>query len=166
MIGVPAHRTNRVRGLVLFLVIVTATAACNQAPPGRLPVYPVKGKVLYKANPLQGALVVFERSGGTAVGTSPHETSGPIRATARTGPDGTFQRMTYQGNDGAPAGDYQVGISSTPARSEGNLFSNTPIAKSKTNPDVLRGRYADPKTSGLRASVKEQDNELPPFDLK
>jgi len=62
--------------------------------------------------------------------------------------------------------NYQVGISSTPPHSEGNLFSEKAGPKSKGNPDVLRGRYADPRSSGLTAVVKEQPNEFAPYDLK
>jgi hypothetical protein len=150
----------------MLLLISAGAVACNEVVPGRVPVYPARGKVLYKGNPLQGALVVFEPVGATAQGDSSANIAGQLRATGRTGPDGSFQLRTYQGNDGAPAGLYLVGVSSVPQKSEGNLFSSAPAAKSKSNPDVLRGHYADPKTSGLKAEVKAQDNELPPIDLK
>lgn len=166
MSGVMTYRMIRLRVMVLLLVIGAAAIACNQTPEGRLPVHPVKGKVLYKGSPLAEALVIFEKEGAVSAGTTTSPSSGPIRATGRTGADGSFQLMTYHGNDGAPAGDYLVGISSTPPRSEGGIFSKSPGAVSKGNPDVLRGRYADPKTSGLKAVVKEQENEVPPFELK
>jgi|SRR5262245_8874150 hypothetical protein len=166
MNGVTMYRALRVRLCLVILVIGTATAACNQASSDRLPVFKVKGKVLYKGTPLAGALVVFERSGGPSAGTSGVRGSGPIRATARTSSDGSFQLMTYVGNDGAPSGDYLVGISSVPRHAETNLLSTEGAPKSRANPDILRGRYADPKTSGLTARVEERDNDLPPFDLK
>ena len=110
-----------------------------------------------------GALVIFERSAGAA---APGGGSSPIRATGRTGSDGTFELMTYVGNDGAPAGDYLVGISSVPARTEGGIFQAAPGSITKGNPDVLRGRFAEPRSSGLKAKVEERDNQLDPFDLK
>jgi hypothetical protein len=155
----------RLRVCVL-LVIAAATIACNQAAPERVPVYPTKGKVLYKGSPLPGALVILEPVEATAGGTGSARIAGQLRATGRTGPDGSFQLRTYQGNDGAPAGTYLVGVSSVPQKSDGSLFSSDPVVKSKSNPDVLRGRYADPKTSGLKVEIKAQDNELPPFDLR
>ncbi len=166
MVAVMAYRMIRIRVLVLLLLLGTAAIACNKTPEGRLPVYSVKGKVLYKGSPLAAAQVVFEREGGTAAGITPAPNAGPIRATGTTGADGSFELMTYQGNDGAPGGDYLVGISSTPPHSEGGVFANTPGTVVKGNPDVLRGRYANPKTSGLKAVVKEQENAVPPFELK
>jgi hypothetical protein len=166
MNGVMAYHMLRARLLVLSLVFLTAALACNHAPAGRLPVYPVRGKVLYKGNPLPGALVVFERKGEATPASSASGTPAPVHATGRVAADGTFELMTYQGNDGAPAGDYLVGISSVPPRSERGLFSSQDGPISKGNPDVLRGRFSDPKSSGLLASVKEQDNVLPPFELK
>jgi hypothetical protein len=166
MTHVITYRIFRLRLSVVLVVMATATVACTQAARERLAVYPVKGKVLYKGSPLPGALVVLEKSEAATHGEKPLETTGPIRATGRAGPDGSFQLRTYQGNDGAPVGDYVVGVSSVPPKSEGNLFALDPSTKTKSNPDVLRGRYADPKTSGLKAQVKAQDNELPPFDLK
>jgi hypothetical protein len=166
MNGVMAYQMLRARLLVVLLVILTTALACNQTPAERLPVFPVKGKVLYKGNPLPGALVVFERKGAVPERANATGTAAPIRATGRAAPDGTFELMTYQGNDGAPAGDYLVGISSVPSKSERGLFSAHDGPISKGNPDVLRGRFSDPKSSGLLASVKEQGNVLPPFELK
>jgi hypothetical protein len=160
--AVTTHRMIRIRSLILLLVIATAAMACNGAPEGQLLVYHVKGRVFYKGGPMGAARIVFEKVGDTAQPPN----SGPIRATVTTGPDGSFELMTYKGNDGALAGDYLVGISSTPPHSEVGLFTNTPGTVVIGNPDVLRGRYADPKSSGLKAVVKEQENELPPFHLK
>ncbi len=169
MAAVLVYRMLRVRMLALLVAVMTAAVACNQALQGRLPVYSVKGRVLYKGSPLAAALVVFERAETVPPRSSrdsaPAAGTGPVRATGRTGPDGYFELMTYQGNDGAPAGEYRVGISSTPPHSESGIFSNSPGTVLKGNPDVLRGRYADPRSSGLRATVNEQDNELPPFQL-
>jgi hypothetical protein len=61
MSGVMTYRMIRLRVMVLLLVIGAAAIACNQTPEGRLPVHPVKGKVLYKGSPLAEALVIFEK---------------------------------------------------------------------------------------------------------
>jgi hypothetical protein len=74
-------------------------------------------------------------------------------------PEGIFQLKTYRDGDGAPAGDYRVTIewpSETPrSRSDPGDAGSTP-----TGPDRLRGRYANPETSGLRATVTDGENEL------
>ena len=147
---------------------ILAASACDSTPAGRLPVHPVKGKVLFKGSPLAEALVVFERTGGPDLGGGGGAASepGPIRATGRTDADGVFELMTYEFNDGAPAGEYAVGISSMPPRTEEPIFGSLPTTKPNRQPDVLKGRYEDPKKSGLTATVTEGPNELPPFDLK
>jgi hypothetical protein len=150
----------------LMLLASTATLlACSQTPEGRPPVYPIKGKVLYKGKPITGGTVVFERDGGDPPESKAIPGSGPFRATGRIEADGSFGLQAFPDAEGVPAGWYKVGISSIPPRSEGNLLDAAASAQ-KGNPDVLRGRYADPKTSGLRAQVvKDQANE-PRFDLK
>jgi hypothetical protein len=127
-----------------------------------VPVYPVKGRVSFTGRPLAGALVVFERREGSVQGG----VTVPTRSTGRTDQTGEFQLMTYQGNDGAPAGEYLVGILATSPRSEGNLFALDKASIGKGSPDVLRGRYSDPKQSGLQAVVKPERNEIPPFELR
>jgi hypothetical protein len=52
-----------------------------------------------------------------------------------------------------------------PPRSEANILDAAGSAK-KGNPDILRGRYADPNTSGLRAQVSKDEANAPTFELK
>jgi len=155
-------RKVRIRLATIAVSVVTAAVACNQASDDRVPIYPVKGKVTLKGVPLADALVVFESTAGQKTGGG----RGPVRSTGRTDKHGKFELMTYQGNDGAPAGDHLVGISGMPPRSEANIFDLPKGSIARGNPDRLKGRYADPKSSGLKAVVKEGDNAIPVFDLK
>src|SRR5262249_52621690 len=144
------------------LLLVTVTAlflACNQAPEGRPPLYPIRGKALYKGQPISGGVVVFELESGDRPGSPAGQGGGPLRATGRIEADGSFRLMAFPGSAGIPAGHYRVGISSIPPRTEANLLEAASSAR-KGNPDVLHGRYADPKTSGLRVQVlADQTNE-------
>jgi hypothetical protein len=156
------------RARVARLLLFAGTAvliACTQTQEGQPPVYPVKGIVLYQGKPITGGTVVFERDGGEPADPTSPQASGPLRATGRIEADGSFGLRAFPGAEGVPEGQYKVGISSVPPRSEGNLLDAAASAK-RGNPDVLRGRYSDPRTSGLRARVvKDQDNR-PRFDLK
>jgi hypothetical protein len=125
----------------------------------------VKGKVLYKGAPISSGVVLFELEGGEPSHSNGVQPGAPLRATGNIEADGSFRLIAYQGADGVPAGNYKVGISSIPPRSEANILEAAAAAK-KGNPDVLKGRFADPKTSGLHAQVfKDKVNE-PIFDLK
>jgi hypothetical protein len=125
----------------------------------------VKGKVLYKGQPIASGVVLFELEGGDPTSGAGAQPGGPLRASGQIEPDGTFRLVAYQGAEGVPAGNYKVGISSVPPRTEGNILDSAAKAK-KGNPDVLRGRYSDPKTSGLHAEVKKDETNEPTFDLK
>jgi hypothetical protein len=152
-------------GRLLSAMVTAVCLACSQSSGGHPPVYPVKGKVLFNGKPIAGGVVVYELAEGDAKGSPASPGTGPLRATGRIEPDGRFHLMAFPGAEGVPEGRYIVGISSMPPRTEGNLLDSAGAAK-KGNPDVLRGRYSDPKTSGLRAEVfKDQPNE-PTFDLK
>jgi hypothetical protein len=152
-------------GRVILIAGTAALLACSQAPESLPPVYPIKGRVLYKGKPITGGTVVFERVGSDPPESKSTQGSGPLRATGRIAADGSFGLRAFPGTEGVPEGQYKVGVSSIPPRSEGNLLDAAASAQ-KGNPDVLRGRYADPRTSGLRARVvKDQANE-PTFDLK
>lgn len=132
---------------------LTVVTACKKSS---VKLYPVKGKVLFKGQPAEGAQVVFRPAAENAGGGSPPNTtqSNPY---ADVRADGTFVLRTEPHGEGAPAGDYVVMISwYTRSDPEDPLSS-----KSK-----LPAKYADPTNPILKATVKESDNDLPPFDLK
>jgi hypothetical protein len=149
-------------------MLCAATASfsgCGETSGDHPPVYSVKGKVLYKGKPVSAGVVLYELEAGDPATSKSSAAGGPLRATGRIEADGSFRLVTYQDSEGVPAGNYRVGISSVPPRSESNILDAAASAR-RGNPDVLGGRYADPKNSGLRTQVsKDQPNEHT-FDLK
>jgi hypothetical protein len=162
----PFGRSRRARAMELAAAIATA-AWLSCAPTGdHPPVYPVKGKVTYKGKPITAGSVIYELEGGGEAKGSPAEPgAGAFRVTGRIQADGTFHLRAFPGVEGMPEGHYKVGIDSRPGRTEIGVLDAGPRIK-KGNPDVLRGRYTDPKTSGLGDEVvKDRPNE-PSFDLQ
>jgi len=107
--------------------------------------HPVTGTVLYQEQPIEGATVVFQPTGG-------EDTSAP---SGITGPDGKFRLRTHPHGDGAPAGDYKVLITWYPAN-----------AREQENPrNRLPERYGNPTDTPLQATVNKGHNELEPFRL-
>ena len=104
--------------------------------------------------PLAGARVIL-------VPLGPEGRDRP-RPAALTGPDGKFRLATYSKGDGAPAGEYAVALTWGSPRQAAGLH---PLASSAA-PDYFRGRYGDPKTSGLRLKVEPGGGELSPIDLR
>lgn len=127
------------------------------------PVYPVAGVVKLKGQPVAGADIVF------------HLKDGSGSSFGRTDSTGRYELTTRQSNDGAPPGDYLVGISKTddaPAQTYvlqedtknynpyvGKNPAPQPKPKSSISPNL-----ADPKTSGLTARVNADKNTID-FDL-
>src|SRR5581483_9841760 len=66
--------------------------------------YPVKGMVRINGEPAKDVNIMF-----TPV-TPPEGLDGPLSPAAVTGPDGTFELMSFKPGDGAPAGDYLVTV--------------------------------------------------------
>jgi hypothetical protein len=123
-------------------------------PSDQKPVYPVKGQLFVRSKPAEGALVILH----------PTENADPQQWTAgyprgAVAADGSFEVSTYGEGDGAPAGQYTVLVQWRSAAAEGS----DPEA---SNADRLGGRYLDPATSKLRATVEEKPTELPRFDLQ
>jgi hypothetical protein len=149
----------------MLVTIIAMFLACSPTPAGQPPVYPIRGKVLHKGKPVAGGVVVFELEGGDPATATAAPGGGPLRATGRIEADGSFRLMAFPGTEGVPAGNYKVGISSMPPRTEANLLETAGLAK-KGNPDVLRGRYSNPQTSGLRFQVLVDQTNEPTFDLE
>lgn len=132
-----------------FAGIFTAMvlAGCG---PGGPKLYPVHGKVLFKDQPAAGAQVVFQPvSSADALPGEATFSSGTVDA------DGSFALQTYPHGAGAPVGEYNVILTWFPPNT-GEV--GNPINK-------LPAKYADQQRPLLKATVKEENNELPPFKL-
>jgi hypothetical protein len=129
-------------------MLVFVLSGCNKGHGIKL--YPVKGVVFLNGQPAKDVNVMF-----TPV--TPIQLEGRnIGSSAVTEEDGSYRLMTFEENDGAPAGEYQVAIS----------FPMNRYNKNQSGIDRLKGKYSNPKTSGLTAKVEEKNNEIPPFQLK
>ena len=142
-----------VRRLALFagLALLSALLLTSCGPKNADSLHPVQGRVLYKDKPATGAKVVFHPLGDSAPGL-------PLpQATVEA--DGAFRLSTRTQHDGAAPGKYAVTVSWP---SDGKKEEDGTAA----GPDRLGGRYANPKTTPLRAEVGSSDNQLEPFVVR
>ena len=139
----------RAGGLLLAAgALVTLASGCGGHKGPRL--YPVKGVVRINGEPAKGVNVMF-----TPV-APPEGGATPLSPAAVTGEDGSFRLMSFKPGDGAPAGEYRVTV----------IYPMHRYNKHLSGIDRLKGKFANPKTSGLTAKVEPKRNDLPPFDLK
>lgn len=134
------------RTLLPVVFASVAVAGCDGGP-SRVAVYPVTGVLVANGNPLANATVVFH----------PVSDLGPDVPKPRgtTAADGRFTLTTYDGNDGAPAGEYRVTVQQwATVRPDGGPENRLPA------------RFAAPESSGLTATVTAGPNELKPISLK
>jgi len=75
---------------------------------------------------------------------------------------GGFTLTSYQQGDGAPEGEYLVTVQWFLATKPRNASAGDDY----TTVNHLPARYGRPESSGLRATVRKGDNELPPFSLE
>ena len=113
----------------------------------------VQGKVLYKNQPLEGAVVTFHPKGGDKFKAD--------RPYGMTKEDGTFTLTTGK-EEGAPAGEYVVTLI-CPERVAPKKAFSTELPESQ---DRFKGAYADPATSTFKVEIKQGMNQLEPFQLK
>jgi len=134
---------------IVFAIPMVLPLGCGQ---GGARLYPVQGQALVKGKPAAGAVLVFH----------PVAEAGAEKPAAVVDEGGAFQVATRQPGDGAPAGEYRVTVTWLAHR------DIDPEKGDATQADVdrLGGRYADPETSPLRVTVREDTNELPPFELR
>lgn len=141
---------------LVIVAALLALAGC-EAKEERVPVVPVTGKVLVDGQPAERATVIFHLRSGSemraeATGVAPPTPTGEVK------PDGTFALNSYTAGDGAPPGDYAVSIIWPQGTSQ--------IGGDADTGDRLGGKYANPETSGLRATVGSSATEIPAFELK
>jgi hypothetical protein len=133
--------------------LLATLAGCSQPDDGRIEVYPVTGKVTVNGAPAAGAEVVF-------YGATP-ELKGPNVAPPEgmTDENGEFQLRTYDADDGAPAGTFNVSVIWPEPIPEG---VDTEMYQPQ---DRLKGKYTDPNASGLTVEVPAGGGTLPPIEL-
>lgn len=122
-----------------LVVAIGLCCSCSQQGGGK-PVYPVRGHVFVGDRPAVQAFVVFH-----PVNDDDPQATRPY---GHVGADGAFTLTTYDPGDGAPAGEYVVTVVWLAATG------------GEDRPDRLKGRYRDPKTCTLRASIQDRPTEL------
>jgi hypothetical protein len=142
-------------GRVLVGLVVVCLAGCGGDARVQK-THAVKGRVLLDGKPFKGAFVAL----------IPKDASKFVmneRPQATTDGDGNFVLSTYATGDGAPAGDYWVGIDSpnAPAEDDG---SDQAVRKKKGAPSIP-AKYNTAQKSGLEVTVPAGGTELKPFEL-
>lgn len=118
------------------------------------PTVPVTGTVEYAGKPLAGATLVFHAVDKTKF-------KWKELPQAFTNADGTFAVRTYSSTDGAPPGEYDVGIAMiAPTQDEGSDQQ-----RRQKGSTVIPSRYADHKTSGIRVTIGPKATNLPTISL-
>src|SRR5438552_412895 len=85
-------------GILLLALVLAGGVGCSR----KQTCYPVRGRVLYKGQPVAGAFVIFYPKQDTGSTT--------ITAAGTTDAEGWFFLSTFDSDDGAPAGEYDVTI--------------------------------------------------------
>lgn len=122
---------------------------CNSQS-DQLPVYPVKGVLIYKGQPLENALLTFH----------PVDRADARRTTARatTAKEGKFELSTHNANDGAAEGEYTVTVECY--KLVGSKGSWEP------GPNILPMKYSSPQSSDIRVSVNKDESAEKRIEIK
>jgi hypothetical protein len=145
--------SRRIGHVVWAMAATLLVVGCSRGDPNRPKPVPVKGKVLYKGLPVDGASVAFLGDGRLPP------------ALGRTDSKGQFELTTSEAGDGAVPGMHKVTVSKSVA-SKAAKAAATPIsmedavkrskeAKKEDEPlSLLPDRYSQAATSGLSYEVK------------
>lgn len=135
----------RASGLVLS-VTFACVLGCGSGTPLMPGVTPVPVEVAYEGKPPVGAVVTLHP-------TNDDTSVVAARPRGLVGADGRVALTTYHTGDGAPPGEYIVTVEWRP------IVENA-SDDDKPGPDRLKGRFADPETSPLRAVVRPGSEEV------
>lgn len=138
-----------------FLVIAVVLGLCFGCDDGiNQKTYPVTGEVRFDGKPFKGLTVVLRPIDKTKF--KRQEIPQGI-----TDENGKYSIHTYTSNDGAPAGEYKVGIAlMQPLDEEGG----DQVKRDLSQP-LVPLKYADPETSGFKATVDKKATVLGTFEL-
>lgn len=130
--------------LVLSLLSVCALASgCSNREHWMSETYSATGSVTVNGEKAEGAIVMLFPA-GEPVDKRNSKPWGQVDA------DGTYRLGTYDREDGAPVGDYEV----------------TLVWSAGLSPDRLKGAYNSPAKSVMTVTIAPGTNELPPIELE
>ncbi len=148
---------NRNLAAVVATILVLIPAGCDNGPN----VAPVHGKITVGGKPLTEGNIVFMPSNGRM-------------AHGKIQPDGSYRLTTFESNDGALIGDHSVTIEAVVVESNAAELKtleeeisneNQPRRLIVKETHLVPEKYADPLSSELKATVKDQDDNEFNFDL-
>ncbi len=139
--------------LVVLACLAMCVLGCGE-PNIQQPTFPVTGEIKLDGKPLKGATIVLH-----AVDQTKFKWKELPQGTSDD--QGQFSLFTYESNDGAPEGEYKVGIALLPTSNE---EGGDQVRREKGMPK-LPTKYADPNTSGVTVKVERKSTELPPLQL-
>jgi hypothetical protein len=147
------HRFGTFSSLILVLALSTTfVTGCGEKAGKRPPLGKVKGKVIYKGNPVPGVNVTFTMVGASRAGTG------------TTDDNGEFAVSTYDTNDGALVGTHQVTVSQNTAKPNAPPMSPLDLAKSGPPPapkgGVIPSKYASLSTTPLKNTIEPGENSV------
>ena len=144
----------RTTSLCLMLLFVMGFFAVGCSDGINQATYPVNGEVRLDGKAFKGVTVVLRPLDKTNF--KRQEIPQGI-----TDENGKFSIHTYSSSDGAPAGEYKVGIAlMQPVDDEGG-----DQVKRDAGQAAFPAKYADPETSGLKATVEKKSSTIPTFEL-
>jgi hypothetical protein len=128
--------------------LLIASVGCgSKSGPERVPVFPVQGAVTFKGQPMPGAMLVLHPK------TAADDVPAPR---AQVDKDGNVKVSTYDGGDGAPAGEYVVTVQWYKLIKNGNDVT--------AGPNVVPLKYSQATSSDLVVQVA--DGGANTFDFK
>jgi hypothetical protein len=153
-------RKSNVKIVSLTCLAFVAATGCSDDKriTDRKTVFPVAGQFTAGDIPATGAMISFHPVNSTGVGRA-------LPSQARADDQGRFELTTYVTKDGAPAGEYIVTIYWPESHPKPITEREDDGEGSELPPDRLRGRFASPATSTLRARVTEKSTTFDAFDL-
>ena len=147
-------------GVVLLVSLLGLGCAAQQGG-DRPTTCPVTGTVTHNGQPVDGANVVFQLVGGSG------------SAIGKTDAGGKYTLTTFVSGDGAEPGEYQVKIEKYKVETGSAVDESSPdyVAPAENEvvaepENLLPAIYADPATSGLKATVSEGGENTFDFALE
>ena len=130
---------SRLVNAAAVLCLLSTGCSSERKPVNEKPVVPVSGVVHVNGKPTAGIKIKFH--------AATQQTSHHVFPKATTGSEGKFTAWTYRIDDGLPPGDYTLTFI--------DHSKKKPMMRESNAPDLLRGKYSNPKNAEHKITVPE-----------